>query len=740
MSRLNQPLSDVATRGGWFQILFVLAAIVSATATFIALGRTDPSTPTPAGVQGLLYVNLILLVLLSWLIVQRYRRLSQANAGQGGGRLARRYMVFFGLAAMIPAVLVSLFLWATLSRGVDSLFGDRVVDLMEQVATIADDSITEFAEVFEADTRLMAVDVNNAAEGYFTDRERFEEYLGIQAFVRNMPAAYILDRSGVPVAEGQNLTGTGFLRLPNRETLDDADVSGVTIAFEEQSGFAFSVIPLSEITGAYLYLAKPLDQTTVANLRRAEAALADYRQATQRSSRIQTLFFIAYLQMVALAVILSLRFGQGLAARISSPITRLADAAGRVSQGEAGVVVTLPERNDEIRALSESFNEMTGQLDDRRLDLTQAREDAETRRRFVETLLRELSAGVIQTNAAGEIVLANRSAGRLLSLDAPEGLALSEAAPALAEAIDGGVFRENTLQTSLVLTDGGEPRHIQLTVTRDQTGALVMTFDDATRLVAAQRQLAWRDVARRVAHEIRNPLTPIQLSTERLRRRFLPQLEDSDGVFARCIDTITRQVSEIGNMVQEFSDFARMPKPVHQRFDLADVIEDIAFSQQVVNPELAIAVHGTEKPVYFTGDERLIGQAIGNVVRNAAQELRQRPADMDTTGRIQIDLIGQGNGDSLVLSVSDNGPGFPSDIRERVLEPYVSARPGGTGLGLAIVNRIIIDHGGQIEISPSDASVLGGATLRLVLPLSPLIDDENALPVTSISPELPTDH
>jgi len=709
------PLQGPTHRTG-LQILLALAAVVCAIVTFVALSRTNPTEPVPQLVVTLLIANTVLLILSGWLVVRRYMELRRSRFDEGGGRLARRFMLLFALAAIIPAIVVSLFLWSSVARGINTWFGPRVLALVEETATITQENADAYVEVFEADAKLMAEDVNNAAEGYLYDRERFEEYLGLQAFVRNFTAAYVIDRSGIRTATAENMVRQGLYRVPNADGFAIADSGSVDIFMPQQGDFASALLELTEISGAYLYLAKPIDKTTSERLVRVQSALADYRLAEQRSGSVQRLFFLAYFQIVALVLILSLRLSQELAARVSVPIGRLAIAARKVSDGERGVTVLLPPDDDEVRALSNSFNSMTLQLDERRRDLVTAREMTENRRQFVETLLSELSAGVIRTDSDGIITLANQSAEALLDLGSLEGQALIEVAPEfdrVTRQLSDGI---DTVEASLNIEQVDGNHHIRLKAAKDASEGFVLTIDDATKLVMAQRQLAWRDVARRIAHEIRNPLTPIQLSTERLRRRYQDKIDDSDGVFQRCIETILRQVSDIGRMVQEFSDFARMPKPVPDRFDLINTLNDVCFEQRVVTPDYKINLSATHNALEITGDARLLAQAFGNIIKNACEALDRRDTKNETIGTIDVNVVENRQG-FVEIEIRDNGPGFPAAVRDRLLEPYVTSREGGTGLGLAIVNRVIMDHGGTIHLQSRDDEQ-SGAIVKVTLPMT----------------------
>jgi two-component system nitrogen regulation sensor histidine kinase NtrY len=708
VSRIKQ------TGGLWFQALFVLGAILCAAASVFALARTSPIAPVPQGVQFLLIANTVILAVLAFMVVGRYLKIRKSGIDEGGGRLTRRFMLLFGIVAMIPAIIVSVFLWLTITRGIDTWLGDRVLTLVDEIETLTEENGEEFAANFENDASLMAVDVNNAVEGYENDRERFESYLGIQAFVRNIAAAYVIDRTGFPQAVAENMGSSEYYARPTDDMFDEAELGTIVTLLKRDAGYTSALLKLDEIEGTFLYLAKPIDATLFGRLDRARTAQNDYRIAQQRSRKIQTLFVVAYLQIVALALLLSVRMAQEIAGRISGPITTLAIAANEVSQGQRNVKVPLPNSDDEVLALSNSFNEMTRQLDERREDLISAREESEERRRFLETLLGELSSGVIRLDEAGVVTLANRSAENLLNHGALDGLSIADVSAQIAGNVRELDSSIKPVEVALNLDTSEGIRHVRLKIASETAGGHVLTLDDATRLISAQRQLAWRDVARRIAHEIRNPLTPIQLSTERLRRRYADKIDDTDGVFERCINTILRQVSDIGRMVQEFSDFARMPKPTPEPFNLSELLQDVTFAQRVVNPEYKYVLNIPKDDINMMGDERLLGQAITNIVKNASEAISERPQSEEVQGQISISVTTM-ESDDVSLTIQDNGPGFPETVKDRLLEPYVTAKEGGTGLGLAIVNRVIMDHGGSIHLSSREDGQ-SGALVKVTLP------------------------
>lgn len=721
----SNVLATLRRNGGlWFQGLFVIAAISCAAATVIMLDRSGPTEAVPSELLALLVVNMVILIILAWLVINRYLAIRQNRSGTGGSRLTRRFMLMFGIVAIIPAIIVSLFLWLTTTRGIEAWLGETMLTLVDEIATISAESGEEFALRFEADAIAVADDIDASVDGFESNPDAFEPYFSLLATYRNFSAAYIIDRDGVPIARAENMSAPQHYGRPSESFFEAADQGETVAVLRQQLGYTFALKKLESFQDSYLYLARPINPELFARLQRARQAGSDYRVAQEQSNTIQTLFVISYLQIVALALLLSVRLAQEIADRISRPISRLATAALEVSEGRRGVAVPVPHAEDEVRVLSNSFNLMTQQLDERRDDLISAREEAEERRRFLETLLVELSAGVIRVDAAGIVTIANRSAETLMHLGQLEGCVLAEISPEIWKCVTDAETQRSQDDTFINLMTNDGMKYIRVKVTSDTVGGVIITLDDTTRLISAQRQLAWRDVARRIAHEIRNPLTPIQLSTERIRRRYGKQIDDKDGVFERCISTILRQVSDIGRMVQEFSDFARMPKPTPSRFDFAALVTDVVFAQRVVNPDYKFSLMLPPEGLTLQGDERLLGQALTNVVKNAAEALSRRAEDDETQGQISVSVRTNDEDGVIHVEVEDNGPGFPDEARDQLLEPYVTAREGGTGLGLAIVNRVIMDHGGSVQLLEPKHGVVG-AIVRIVLPVS-LTEEDGA--------------
>jgi two-component system nitrogen regulation sensor histidine kinase NtrY len=459
---------------------------------------------------------------------------------------------------------------------------------------------------------------------------------------------------------------------------------------------------------------RPLEKGILSHLREAEGSLVSDREAAQNRERIQTIFALSYAETALLVLVGAVWLGLWSASAISGPVGRLVQAAGKVAGGDLSARVDAESDPEEIAVLSRAFNSMTHDLQVQQQALKQASVEAEERRQFIETVLAGVSAGVIGLDSRGRISAANRQAVDLLALPGGQGRGrrLADVAPEFAEVLEtAGRSGEGEAEVDVVR--GRETRRLRLRASRSE-GGLVLTFDDITRLVAAQRNAAWRDVARRIAHEIKNPLTPIQLSAERLRKKFRKNVPSAEvETFDRCTDTIVRQVGDIGRMVDEFSAFARMPSPKFAEHDAAELIRAAVFAQRVASPEIDVELAEPPAGVTVHADGRMLAQALGNVLKNAAEAVDARPAEGPRPkGRILARLRTDAQG--VVFEVEDNGVGLPSKDRDRLTEPYVTTREKGTGLGLAIVKRILEDHGGEVELA--DARNGRGALAILRLP------------------------
>lgn len=702
-----------------FQIAFIIAVLIATVVTLLTISGLNPIQPFAGFYFVLITINFVLILGLAIWLVNRYRGLQRLSSTKGGGRLIKRFLLLFSLSSVIPATIVAVVLGAALAKGIDTYIDDNIATFVEDSAKLNRENYDTFVEAFEEDTRLMAQDIDypETAIGLRETPLVFADFLGLQAGFRSFRMAYLINEAGDQLATAKLDTLPNFVP-PDPKALAEAnmvaaDGPAIGLTLYETTGLVTALVKLEHYGGLYLYVLKETSPSTFSQYRKAETALLQYRDAEVAISQLQSVFFIAYVQIVALALLLFARLGLEAASSIAGPIGNLATAAQKVRDGDLTARVPPPGSDDEIDELATSFNTMAAQLGSQRGALLKARTISENRRQFLETLLSQVSAGVIRTNRALTITLANSSAEALIGQGDLQGRFLGDIMPEF-RARAQTVLRENIADdASLEISIGGDIRHIRLRTQVDFDGGCVLTFDDATRIVTAQRHMAWRDVARRIAHEIRNPLTPIQLSADRLSRRYADAIDD-DGVFLRSLETINRQASDIGRMVDEFSNFARMPEPNIQAFDFSAMLNHAAFAQAVGAPDITVLVDVPEAPIMLQGDERLLRQAFANLTKNALEAISSLPEHMEVIG--QIKLVAAPFADRLEVIIEDNGPGFPDEARDKLLEPYVTTREKGTGLGLAIVNRVIVDHGGKITLQ-SRPDGARGARVCIVLPL-----------------------
>jgi two-component system nitrogen regulation sensor histidine kinase NtrY len=492
-----------------------------------------------------------------------------------------------------------------------------------------------------------------------------------------------------------------------------------------------AVKKLTGIPDAYLYVARTVSGTVLDQLRATEESVRDYRELNKRRDGTELSLGLMYATIALTLLLSSVWAGMWFANQLVAPIRRLITAAQDVSRGNLDVQVPVRLDEGDLGHLSTIFNRMTGELRKQRADLVNANQTIDERRRFTETVLSGVSAGVLGLDTDGKVTIANPSAQRLLGRSEEALIAhpLADVVPELGQRLAAiAQSKRDRLVDQVDLTVAGNERHFAVQVTRE-TGktsdyGFVVTFDDITELVTAQRSSAWSDVARRIAHEIKNPLTPIQLSAERLRRKYGPVIQQDREVFDRCTETIIRQVGDLGRMVDEFSSFARIPKPVMEPHDIREIVKDAVFLFQVSNPQIDFELVAPDEPVVMAVDRRLLGQALTNLIKNAteavgaAAEQADRPADYK--GRIEASVaLDDGK---LVIGVTDNGVGLPKKDRSRLVEPYVTTRAKGTGIGLAVVLKVTEQHGGQLKLedAPARDGESAGASVKLVLPYVPL--------------------
>ena len=673
---------------------------------------------------GLLLANLTLVLSLATAIGWRIARLvATRRTGRAGAKLHVRLVTWFSAIAVVPVILVAIFAAVTLNLGLDQMFSGRVRQALDSAQNVAHRFIL-------AEARGITLSAGEIAENLAHDPTLIDESkqlnVGLMmskiAFMtkdRGLIGSFLLDSQGRELAKSAALNYSAELK-PSASDFADAKAGKILVNGNPDTGLVHGLVQLPFLKDAYLLVVERVDPQVFGYYSRTKAAVSEYNRLNDQRLETQ-LQFAALYAMVALVVLLAAIWsGLWAANRLVRPVSDLIDAAGRVSEGDLAAQVWVERGDDELGMLGLAFNRMTQQLSAQRGDLMAANRLNETRRRFTETVLSGVSAGVIGIDGDGRITIINRAAERLLNA-APEDMesshyseAVPELAPLILRALSEPAGRAGG---EVTIKRGGKPRSLSVQVTseRGSTEGYVVTFDDITDLVSAQRTAAWADVARRIAHEIKNPLTPIQLSAERLKRKYSSEIVTDPEVFQQCTDTIVRQVGDIGRMVDEFSSFARMPAPVMRRENAQELLQQAVFLQRVANPDITFSAAAPKEAVHFEGDGRLISQALTNVLKNAGESIAARIAKGDDEpGKINIAL--QPNGASFAYRITDNGIGLPPEHRHRLTEPYVTTRTKGTGLGLAIVRKIMEDHGGEIVLA--DAESGEGAEVTLTLPFA----------------------
>ena len=708
--------------------LTILGALLSYSADEVRIGHA----------WDILRFNLVIILILSVYLGYRvWTSIFAPSRGQSAPLLHRRFALIFVLAALVPAVLVGGFSTTLLTKNLSDIFGEKVRGNMEAARQILDGYVTQEFESLGEDVAELELGVISNLNN-FGARISFTAELLREAQTRDLDAVYILREDGFVLTRAE-LPGAPELRIPEIEVLQG--LRGTDVAFQKRADidYLIALSKLSEAPTTYLYVGKLLrsDNQVLSSISGIESASSQIANFNENQARMNQIFSLTLLDSALIILMAAIWLGLALANRIIDPLSGLVNAAERVRAGDMGARVNVAGDWGEISNLGTAFNRMTSQLESQREELVREHDVSEQRRQFSEAVLSGVRAGVIGLTQQGKITLTNDAAKKLLEdrgealIGQPLHKVLQEFAPAFAKAREAiSAVSEDQVTVEM----GGGSRIFDLHVSayqgaRNDTG-WVLTFDDMTRLVSAQRHSAWREVARRIAHEIKNPLTPIQLSAERLQRKYTHEITSDRETFENCTQTILRQVGSLELMVDEFSAFARMPSPELVVTDLAAVLSDTIFAQGVSFPEIRFSKKMRwPKHTFVRGDERLLSQALTNVLKNAGEAV-QRKMEAGESGRfngeVNIELIDTGS--RLAVHVTDNGPGWPFKDTDRLMEPYVTTRESGTGLGLAIVKRIIEDHGGQLKLEAREDTE--GARTILYLPKSP---DSTPIPDTKLS-------
>jgi len=704
---------------------FLVSLGLLGVAAFILLNEGGLTGANNRVAIGILVGNLVLLFGLAGVVVLRFvRRVRARRFGEPTPRLHLRFVALFSIAAATPAVLAAVFLGFVITRGVDLWFDDRIATLVDRLEEVAFDFYGREAITASAHVESMAIDLSQdgSVDAFTTSRIQYINYLNNQAARRGFAAAYIVDGRGTLLARTRFRENEEYV-APSQVLYDYANDGDVAVSTPSSSAEAVDVMRLlyrlDAYPDAYLFVSYPVN---IDLFREMAQARNELRDAGNQESRVRGSFYFLYFEVAVLIVIGSIWLALSAATRVVTPISRLVGAAERVRRGDLDTRVQMGREDDEIAALARAFNRMTRQLRSQRRELIEAHAESEQRRAFIEAILAGVRAGVIGLDKDNRITLINRSAISMLAPGTDDliGVGIDEVTPELAEIATEARRRPGAVAEAQIDLNAPDDqiRHLTARASMDEEAGLVITFDDVTRLVTAQRNAAWREVARRIAHEIKNPLTPIQLSAERIRRKYRDEITSDVETFDRCTDTIVRQVSDIGRMVDEFSSFARMPQPKVERVEMGELVKSSVFTQRVASPNIEIVFEHPGVPVHAMCDARLSVQALANILKNACESVSTRMDQDGGPGQLVVSLT-EANGYA-VIEVADNGLGWPTPNRERLTEPYMTTREKGTGLGLAIVKRVMEDHNGRLELDIPRSGQ--GAVVRLVFPLADMAD------------------
>ncbi|MCB9995662.1 MAG: PAS domain-containing sensor histidine kinase [Rhodospirillales bacterium] len=724
--------------------------MISGFSTYAALTATPPFGDDPDTVIWLLNLDLIILMLLTILVARRIVGLwSGRRRGIAGSRLHVRLVLIFSILAATPAIIMTVFSAFFLHFGIQSWFSDRVSTAVNNAQAVAEAYLEEHQQVIKADTLAMANDIDRQTLLLSANAEMFDRVLQTQSLLRNLSEAVVFDHSGRVMASSGLTFTLAFEALP-AYALSRAAEGEVVVMTGGSDDRVRALVKLGGFTDTYLFVGRMVDPVVLGNLKDAREAVEAYAQLEGHRSDLLLTFTLIFFVVALLLLLAAVWFGLIFSRQLIVPISSLISAADRVRGGDLTARVPEFDRRDEFDVLARAFNRMTSQIEEQRDELVMANRQLDHRRRFTETVLAGVSSGILGVDEQGRITLANSSAAELFELEESDlvGKRVGQVIPDLDDLLAQAHSKPDKIsQAELPYRLHDDSKRVLLVriaiemIGEEDKGA-VLTFDDITELLSAQRKAAWADVARRIAHEIKNPLTPIQLSAERLKRKYLSQISVDQEIFSQCTDTIIHHVGDIGRMVNEFSAFARMPEPVMHTEDLTSQLRDTLILQQQAHSDIRFEMEGLEKDaVTVTAyiDSQQIRQAVTNIMQNAIDSIHSRCGQEKALGedvvpgRINVLLRERPENGEILICVMDNGLGLPKDEDPSGLtEPYVTHKEKGTGLGLAIVKKIMEDHQGRIVIGTPEWlrntagwQNLGGATVTLVLP-PPVIEQKDA--------------
>ena len=693
-----------------FKIFLVVASISSCVATYLALTRWSTDIDI---VYLLLNLDLILLLLLGAVIARQVTGIwSRRNMSVAGSRLHVRFVFVFSVLAAVPAIMMAVFSSIFLYFGVQAWFNDRVSTTVNESLAVAQAYLKEHKQVMRADVLAMANDLNRSAAELNSSRALFHQVMQAQSAVRNLPEAIVFQSDGDVLARSRLSFTLEFDRFSEKD-MELARAGEVVTITADGGDRIRALVKLDRFIDAYLYVGRIVDAQVLAHVQKTEETVREYTTLEGRQSQLQISITAMFMAVTLLLLLAAVWIGLIFSQQLVRPIGELITAAEKVRAGDLSARVSDRAQDDELALLGSAFNRMTTQLQRQQEELITANRLIDERRRFTEAVLSGASSGIIGLDHRGVITLSNSVAETLLlgaANDTVVGRKLTDFIPQIVE------NETKSLELEYSAVSGGPRRTLLVRVTDEQGGeGAVATIDDISALASAQRKAAWADVVRRIAHEIKTPLTPIQLSAERLKRKYLPQISDDPETFEKCTDTIIRQVNDIGHLVGEFSAYARMPLPVKKVEDIVAICQDALVLQRQAHPDIGFGFIAAEPVIEGNCDRSQLTQVITNLLQNAIDSIRERQQSQQGDGRIKIVI--EKREENISVAIEDNGLGLPEKVKDQLLEPYVTTKKKGSGLGLAIVKKIMEDHSGHIHIENCyEQDVKTGAKAVIVFP------------------------
>jgi len=726
---LWQRLRNRLSRDHIGYIMLVLAFVIGLT-VFLSLGKVSDISTQSNRLSAVIFVAILLLLMLAFFVGRQLLRLwHERKQRLAGAQLHLRLVMLFGLITAIPSILVALFAVSLIDYSLRGWFADRISTAVNESVEVASAYFEEHARSVRGQILTMANDINREAPRLVNNQKLLNEYLSNQTVLRNLSESVIVDGAGRIKAKSQFAFAISFSKIDGA-LLDQAREGDVIIITPEDNNKIQAIVKLNSFVDAYLIVGRFVDANVLSALDRTQLAVNEYQSLGLRQFDLQISFAVMFFVVALLLVLSALWIGLTLANSIVEPLVSIIGVAEQVRSGNLKQRVPEIDNMDEIARLGISFNGMLDEVSNSREQLVEANKQLDARREFTEAVLGGVTSGVIGLDKKGIITLPNQAACSLLDRDL-EGLIgqkLIDIQPEFKPIFDQlSVQRRAHCEQQIILRGRGRTQTLRVRLVSERVeGRLVgyvLTFDDITDFLAAQRKAAWADVARRIAHEIKNPLTPIALATDRLMKKYRPEDTEEGKKFDEYMTIISRQVGDIGRMVEEFSKFARMPAPVLKKTDLCRLVqEQQTLLQTYANLDLVFDLPENATPIWVQADAGLMRQMLTNLMKNAIENMQETQTGQPKDGAqiLRIEVAVAQEAENATITIRDYGSGFAGEDVERYLEPYVTTRNKGTGLGLAIAQKIISDHDGQIFLSNHHEQ---GAIVKLTLPCNPENND-----------------